>query len=98
MTGRRRQAREAALRILYLWEVGRIEPEEAIAVFFREHAPGHLDGRTLGLERLGRRGAVLGHHGRDRRGALKVRRVGRHTQTSERLQVRVTFGGLFLFV
>jgi N utilization substance protein B len=35
----RRRAREAALQILYLWEIGRIEPEEAIDVYFRQHDP-----------------------------------------------------------
>lgn len=39
MTGARRQAREAALRILYFWEVGRVAPEAAIEAYFREHAP-----------------------------------------------------------
>lgn len=38
MIGPRRQAREAALQILYFWEVGRADPEAAIAAFFREHA------------------------------------------------------------
>jgi len=35
----RRQAREAALRILYLWQVGRNEPVDAIDAFFAEHEP-----------------------------------------------------------
>lgn len=33
----RHQAREAALQILYFWEVGRSEPGEAIDAYFREH-------------------------------------------------------------
>ncbi|MCC7008376.1 MAG: transcription antitermination factor NusB [Acidobacteria bacterium] len=35
----RRQAREAALRILYFWEVGQADPREAIGAYFQEHAP-----------------------------------------------------------
>ncbi len=38
MTGPRRQAREAALQILYFWEIGRTAPDAAIDAFFREHA------------------------------------------------------------
>jgi N utilization substance protein B len=37
--GGRRQGREAALSILYFWEIGRAEPDEAIAEYFRLHAP-----------------------------------------------------------
>ena len=37
MTGARRQAREAALQILYFWEIGRATPDAAIDAFFREH-------------------------------------------------------------
>jgi N utilization substance protein B len=33
-----RRGREAALRILYFWEVGQVEPNQAIASYFREHA------------------------------------------------------------
>jgi N utilization substance protein B len=39
MIGPRHQAREAALRILYFWEVGRSEPSQAIGAYFREHLP-----------------------------------------------------------
>ncbi len=39
MTGPRRHAREAALQILYFWEVGRAEPDAAIDSYFAEHAP-----------------------------------------------------------
>ena len=35
----RHQAREAALQILYFCEAGRAPAEEALAVFFTEHAP-----------------------------------------------------------
>jgi N utilization substance protein B len=35
----RRHAREAALQILYSWEIGQAEPLTAIDVFFREHQP-----------------------------------------------------------
>jgi N utilization substance protein B len=37
--GPRRQAREAALQILYFWEVGRADAEAAIDAYFEEHAP-----------------------------------------------------------
>jgi N utilization substance protein B len=36
----RRQAREAALRILYLCDVGRVAPDTAVDLFFREHSQG----------------------------------------------------------
>ena len=39
MSGTRRQAREAALQILYFCEVGRAEPQTAIDTFFRVHSP-----------------------------------------------------------
>jgi transcription antitermination protein NusB len=39
VTGTRRQGREAALQILYFWEIGRAEPQAAVGSFFREHAP-----------------------------------------------------------
>jgi N utilization substance protein B len=39
MSGPRHQAREAALQILYFWEVGRSEPGQAIGAYFREHQP-----------------------------------------------------------
>lgn len=38
-TGPRHRAREAALQILYFWEVGRASPDEALAAFFAEHEP-----------------------------------------------------------
>ena len=38
MSGPRRQAREAALGILYFWEIGRAEPQAAIEAYFHEHA------------------------------------------------------------
>jgi N utilization substance protein B len=37
MSSARHQARVAALRALYLWEVGRVEPEQALETFFAEH-------------------------------------------------------------
>jgi N utilization substance protein B len=46
VTGPRRQAREAALQILYFWEVGRVSPDSAIDAFFREHAPEAGDAVT----------------------------------------------------
>ena len=38
-SGPRHQARSSALRILYFWEVGRIDPAQAIEAFFSEHEP-----------------------------------------------------------
>jgi N utilization substance protein B len=35
----RHQAREAALQILYFWEISRATPDDAIAAFFAEHQP-----------------------------------------------------------
>lgn len=39
MTGARRRAREAALRILYFWEVGQAQPDTALDTYFAEHQP-----------------------------------------------------------
>lgn len=39
MSSSRHQAREAALGALYLWEMGRTEPGQALETFFAEHAP-----------------------------------------------------------
>ncbi len=39
----RHRAREAAIQILYFWEVGRAEPGEALETFFREHRAGDSD-------------------------------------------------------
>jgi N utilization substance protein B len=39
VSGRRSRGREAALQILYFWEVGGAAPDAAIEAFFREHAP-----------------------------------------------------------
>jgi N utilization substance protein B len=44
--GPRRQAREAALQILYFWEVGRAEPQAAIDAYFAEHQPDAVDAVT----------------------------------------------------
>jgi N utilization substance protein B len=35
----RRRAREAALQILYFWEVGRAQPLSAVEAYFAEHQP-----------------------------------------------------------
>lgn len=43
MTARRHQAREAALQILYFWEVGGTQPSQAIGAYFREHLPDASD-------------------------------------------------------
>jgi N utilization substance protein B len=39
MTARRHQAREAALQILYFWEVGKTDPQQAVEAYFHEHQP-----------------------------------------------------------
>lgn len=39
MSGRRTQGREAALQILYFWEVGHAQPLSAIEAYFAEHQP-----------------------------------------------------------
>lgn len=39
MNRRRTQAREAALQILYFWEVGRAQPITAMDAYFAEHQP-----------------------------------------------------------
>lgn len=39
VAGPRHRAREAALQALYLWEIGGVTPQQAIGVYFREHAP-----------------------------------------------------------
>ena len=35
----RRHAREAALKTLYMWEVGQNTPQQSIGTYFREHDP-----------------------------------------------------------
>ena len=51
MTARRHQAREAALQILYFWEVGKTDPEQALEAYFREHQPEASDAiRTFASE------------------------------------------------
>ena len=39
MKADRRRAREAALQILYAWDVGRVQPLAAIEMFFQAHQP-----------------------------------------------------------
>jgi N utilization substance protein B len=41
--GSRHQAREAALQILYFWEVGKAAPDAALQAFFAEHMPEAAD-------------------------------------------------------
>ena len=43
MSSSRRQAREAALKTLYLFEVGQTTAQEAIGSYFREHDPKASD-------------------------------------------------------
>ncbi len=50
--GPRRQAREAALQILYFWEVGRTEPQAAIDAYFAEHQPEASDAVTTFASRI----------------------------------------------
>jgi N utilization substance protein B len=37
--GPRHRARASALQILYLWEIGRVAPADAVDAFFAEHDP-----------------------------------------------------------
>jgi N utilization substance protein B len=39
VSGHRHLAREAALRVLYFWEVGQATPAQALEAYFAEHAP-----------------------------------------------------------
>jgi N utilization substance protein B len=39
VSGRRTQGREAALQILYFWEIGHAQPLAAIEAYFAEHQP-----------------------------------------------------------
>ena len=39
MKTERRQAREAALQILYAWEIGQAQPHTAVEIYFQEHQP-----------------------------------------------------------
>ena len=48
MSNRRSRAREAALQILYFWEVGRAQPLRAIETYFAEHQP-EADEDTVGF-------------------------------------------------
>jgi N utilization substance protein B len=43
MSSSRRQAREAALKTLYLFEVGQVTAQQAIGSYFREHDPKASD-------------------------------------------------------
>ena len=43
MSSPRRQAREAALRALYFWEVGQTEPDRALETYFEVHQPDASD-------------------------------------------------------
>jgi N utilization substance protein B len=52
VTRPRRRAREAALQILYLWEVGRTQPMAAVDTFFAEHQPDASDAVKAYASRL----------------------------------------------
>ena len=52
MTGPRHRAREAALQILYFWEIGRTQPQAATETFFDEHQPEAEEGVRAFADRL----------------------------------------------
>jgi transcription antitermination protein NusB len=52
VSGPRRQAREAALQILYFWEVGRAQPLAAVESYFAEHQPDAPETVTAFAARL----------------------------------------------
>ena len=43
MSGPRHAARQAALQVLYFWQVGGASPEDALTAFFAEHEPDAPD-------------------------------------------------------
>ena len=83
MTSPRHQAREAALQVLYFWEVGRDAPGEALETFFAEHEPDAPRGRA----RRSPRELVLGTIGRGRRARRAHRSSTRQHWRVERLAV-----------
>jgi N utilization substance protein B len=52
MTSRRHKAREAALQILYFWEIGRTDPGQAIEAYFGAHQPDASDESRAFADRL----------------------------------------------
>lgn len=48
----RHEARAAALQALYLWEIGRVGPDEALETYFREHQTEAGDASRAFTERL----------------------------------------------
>jgi N utilization substance protein B len=48
----RHQAREAALQILYFWQMGGVQPSAAIGSFFSEHQPEATDATRVFAESL----------------------------------------------
>lgn len=52
MTGPRHRAREAALQILYFWEIGRTQADAAAETFFAEHQPDAEEGVRVFADRL----------------------------------------------
>ena len=62
MSGLRRRAREAALQILYFWEVGKAPPDDAIEQYFTLHRPDETPEACQYADRLVR-GTIanLGH-------------------------------------
>lgn len=52
MSGRRTQAREAALQILYFWEIGGAQPITAIQSYFAEHRPDADEALTMFTTRI----------------------------------------------
>lgn len=52
MNSRRSQGRDAALQILYFWEVGSAQPLRAIEAYFAEHQPDADDAAVTFASRL----------------------------------------------
>ncbi len=52
MIGPRRRARQAAIQILYFWEVGRAQPHTAIETYFAEHERDAPEGVRTFADRL----------------------------------------------
>jgi N utilization substance protein B len=81
VTGHRTQAREAALQILYMWEVGGTQPVAAVEAFFQEHEPEATEPVTAFATRLAL-GTMADIEGLD----LVIERHARHWRI-ERLAV-----------
>jgi len=81
VNGPRHRAREAALQILYFWEVGKAQPHVAIDQYFSDHRPDEEpEARAFADELV--RGTVAGIEGLDQ----VIERHSRHWRL-ERLAV-----------